>query len=186
MICPRRLLKASSFRRSKWGSFRSKGSLREENSCAYLDKFTTKTFMTGQPKDAARGLSYYMGVTDPFGNAQDGVQLILMEVEQFVESIQALTSDSPKLGLFREMARLSPEANEVELYRQVAHDVKDWLDYILNEKASEKEFKNVRWGFWGWAKVGMSADQLDEEGMGQGDGLALPHATLACLAGRPR
>ncbi|KAL3909905.1 MAG: hypothetical protein SGPRY_009256, partial [Prymnesium sp.] len=114
-----------------------------EKSKEALNKFMTKTLVTGQPEDAARGLPYYMGVPDPFGLARDGIQLIQMEVAHFVASVRTMTDDdADRLATLKGIAKIRPTALAADLTKQVAHDLEEWLEYILFQETREKPYSN--------------------------------------------
>ncbi|KAL3925719.1 MAG: hypothetical protein SGPRY_003584 [Prymnesium sp.] len=105
-------------------------------------KFATNTLITGKPEEAAFGLLHYMGVPDPFGLAADGVDKIRAEVEQFVQTVQMLDKDSPMLESLMNFAYVNSGIRNGEERTQIVTDVRDWLDYVLQQPTSEKEYLN--------------------------------------------
>jgi len=112
---------------------------------ANSDRFTTNTLITGQPQDAARGLSYFIGVRDPFGLSHNGIEKMAQEVKRLVESIDFLEKEkdiSTEWSQLMGFAQLSADAETADLRSALERDVMKWFHYVLHETSSEKEYHN--------------------------------------------
>ncbi|KAL3930332.1 MAG: hypothetical protein SGPRY_001582 [Prymnesium sp.] len=104
-------------------------------------RFTaTNTMISGQLEEAAFGLTHVLGVHDPFGFLADGVEKICAEVTRFVQGVRALDEASHEMQSLIAFAQVDSGAHVI--HEQINADVLDWLEYILKDPASEKQFSN--------------------------------------------
>jgi len=120
------------------------GSSRQQSDLTSNSKFTVSTLITGNAVDAARGLTYFMGVSDPFGVAMGGVQKIEAEVSRLACSLRAMEDGAPDARPFLAFAATggfyAPKPSSIVV--AIANELEDWLHYVIYEASSEKEFHN--------------------------------------------
>jgi len=120
------------------------GSSRQQSGVMSNNKFTVNTLITGNAEDAARGLPYFMGVSDPFGVALGGVQKIEAEVTRLACALRAMEDDAadarPYLGFAATGGAYAEKS--ASIVGAIASELEDWLHYVIHQASSEKEFHN--------------------------------------------
>jgi uncharacterized integral membrane protein len=98
-----------------------------------------KDLITGQPLNAALGLTFFMGVSDTV--ADDGIQRIVDEVARFVKHVRNLRAEDVQ-DRYAGFVRAPSGTSAADLVAKMIEEVQGNLEYILHQPSEEKEYHN--------------------------------------------